>query len=87
MPKPSKKNTTTLMAMMAITTGVGLVEPTTPVRPRLVWVNAGTCRDRLAPSEVHSGHCQPTCAWIMQSVQIGRSQWAHSTEAARSGWR
>ena len=86
-PKSSKKNTTTLMAMMAMTIGVGLVEPTTPVRLRLVWVNAGTCRERLAPSEVHSGHCHPTWAWIMQSVQIGLSQWAHSTEAARSGWR
>ena len=86
-PKPSRKNTTTLMTMMAITTGVGLVEPTTPVRFRLVWVKAGTCRERFAPSEVHSGHCQPTGAWTMQSVQMGRSQWAHSTEAALSGWR
>ena len=85
-PKSSKKNTTTLMAMMAMTTGVGLVAPTTPVRPRLVRVNAGTCRERLAPSEVHWGHCQPTGAWTMQSVQMGRSQWAHSTEAGRSGW-
>ena len=86
-PKSSKKNTTTLIAMMPMTIGVGLVAPTTPVRFRLVRVNAGTWRERLAPSEVHSGHCQPTCAWIMQSVQIGRSQWAQSTEAARSGWR
>ena len=86
-PKPSRKNTTTLMAMMVSTIGVGLVEPTTPVRPRLVWVNAGTWRERLAPSEMHSGHCQPTGASTMQSVQMGRSQWAQSTDAARSGWR
>jgi hypothetical protein len=69
------------------TIGVGLVEPTTPVRPRLVWVKAGTWRDRLAPSEVHCGHCQPTGASIMQSVQIGRSQWAQRTDADFSGWR
>ena len=48
-PKPSKKNTTTLITMMAITTGVGLVAPTTPVRFRLVWVKAGTCLERFAP--------------------------------------
>ena len=41
-PKPSRKNTTTLMAMMTSTTGVGFVEPTTPVRFRLVCVKAGT---------------------------------------------
>ena len=75
------------MPMMARTTGVGLVEPTTPVRPRLVWVKAGTCRERLAPSDVHSGHCQPTGAAIMQSVQMGRLQWPQRTEAGRSGWR
>ena len=86
-PNPSRKNTTTLMAMMVRTMGVGLVEPTTPVRPGLVWVNAGTCRDFFAPSEIHVGHCQPTGAWTMHSVQIGRSQWAHRTEAGRSGWR
>ena len=61
-PNPSRKKTTTLMAMIVRTIGVGLVEPTTPVRPRLVRVKAGTCRERLAPSEVHSGHCHPTCA-------------------------
>ena len=41
-PKPSRKKTTTLTAMMTSTNGVGLVEPTTPVRLRLVWVKAGT---------------------------------------------
>ena len=75
------------MAMMTRTIGVGLVEPTAPVRPGLVWVNAGTWRERRAPSDVHSGHCQPTGAATMQSVQTGRSQWAQSTDAARSGWR
>ena len=86
-PKPSRKKTTTLTAMMTSTTGVGLVEPTTPVRLRLVCVKAGTWRERLAPSAVHSGHCQPTRASTMQSVQMGRSQWAHSTDAALPGWR
>jgi hypothetical protein len=57
--------------MMPMTIGVGLVEPTTPLRPLLVRVKAGTCRERFAPSLVHWGHCQPTGAWIMQSVQIG----------------
>ncbi len=87
MPNRSRKNTTTLTAMMASTMGVGLVEPTTPDRPGLVWVKAGTWRERFAPSEVHGGHCQPTGACTMQSVQIGRSQCAHRTEAARSGCR
>jgi hypothetical protein len=50
-------------------------------------VKAGTWRERLEPSLVQSGHCQPTGAWIMHSVQIGRLQWAQSTEAGRSGWR
>ena len=87
MPKRSSTNTTTLTAMMARTTGVGLVEPTTPLRPGLVWVNAGTWRERFAPSDVHGGHCHPTGACTMQSVQIGRSQCAQRTEAGRSGWR
>jgi len=47
------------------------VEPTTPLRPGLVWVNAGTWRERLAPSDVQGGHCHPTDACTMQSVQIG----------------
>jgi hypothetical protein len=73
--------------MIVSTKGVGLVEPTTPDRPGLVCVNAGTWRDFFAPVEVHSGHCQPTDAETMQSVQIGRSQRAHTTDAAFSGWR
>jgi hypothetical protein len=73
--------------MMASTSGVGFVEPTTPVRPGLVWVNAGTWRERFAPVFVHSGHCQPTAADTMQSVQMGRSQRAHVTGPALSGWR
>ena len=73
--------------MMASTIGVGLVEPTAPVRPGLLCVNAGTWRERFAPSDVQGGHCQPTGASTMQSVQIGRSQCAQTTEAARSGWR
>jgi hypothetical protein len=36
---------------------------------------------------VQSGHCQPTGAWTMHSVQMGRLQWAQRTEAGRSGWR
>ena len=87
MPKRSSKKTTTLTATMARTTGVGLVEPTTPVRFGLVWVKAGTWRDRLAPSPVQSGHCQPTGACTMHSVQMGRSQRAQRTAARRSGWR
>jgi hypothetical protein len=50
-------------------------------------VKAGTWRDVFAPVEVHSGHCQPTAADTMQSVQIGRSQRAHTTDAAFWGWR
>jgi hypothetical protein len=73
--------------MIVSTSGVGFVDPTTPVRPRLVWVKAGTWRDFFAPEEVHSGHCQPTGADTMQSVQIGRPQRAQTTEAAFCGWR
>ncbi|HWD54569.1 MAG TPA: hypothetical protein VG346_05570 [Acidimicrobiales bacterium] len=73
--------------MITSTSGVGLVDPTTPVLPVLVWLKAGTWRERFAPSEVHDGHCQPTCADTMQSVQMGRSHRAHSTDAAFSGWR
>ena len=51
----------------------------------LVWVKAGTWRERLAPSLVQAGHCQPTRASTMQSVQMGRSQWAHSTDAGSLG--
>ena len=40
----------------------------------------------LAPAETQLGHCHPTGAWCMQSVQMGLSQWPHTTEAARSGW-
>jgi hypothetical protein len=36
---------------------------------------------------VHSGHCQPTAADTMQSVQMGRSQRVHTTGPACSGWR
>jgi hypothetical protein len=36
---------------------------------------------------VHSGHCHPTAADTMQSVQMGRSHRAHTTEAPLSGWR
>ena len=76
------------MAMMASTTGVGLVEPTTPVRPGLVWVKAGTWRERLRPlGGALAGTASPPAPATMQSVQMGRSQCAHSTEAARSGWR
>jgi hypothetical protein len=73
--------------MIVSTSGVGFVEPTTPVRPRLVCVKAGTWRDVFAPAEVHSGHCHPTAAETMQSVQIGRSQRAQTTDAAFCGWR
>ena len=75
------------MPMIVRTSGVGLVEPTTPVRPRLVCVKAGTWRDFFTPAEVHSGHCQATAADTMQSVQIGRSQRVQTTDAAFSGWR
>jgi hypothetical protein len=50
-------------------------------------VNAGTWRDFFAPAEAHSGHCQPTDADTMQSVQIGRSQRVQTTDAAFCGWR
>jgi hypothetical protein len=73
--------------MIVSTNGVGFVEPTTPVRPRLVRVKAGTWRDFFAPAEVHSGHCQPTAADTMQSVQIGRSQRVQTTDAAFWEWR
>jgi hypothetical protein len=52
-----------------------------------VWVKAGTRRERRAPSAVQGGHCHPTGAAIMHSVQIGRSQCAQSTEAGFPGWR
>jgi hypothetical protein len=70
--------------MMARTIGVGLVDPTTPVRPGLWWVKAGTWRLRADPSDAQVGHCHPTGAESMQSVQIGRSQRPHTTEAGRS---
>jgi hypothetical protein len=69
---------------MTSTTGVGFVEPTTPERPGPVFVNAGTWRDRLAPARVQSGHCHPTDAATMQSVQIGLSHRVHCTAARRS---
>ena len=72
---------------MINTIGVGLVDPITPLRPGLVRVKAATWRERLEPSRVHSGHCQPTGAWIMHSVQMGRLQCPQSTEAGRSAWR
>ncbi|HXB38574.1 MAG TPA: hypothetical protein VNU75_12755 [Acidimicrobiales bacterium] len=50
-------------------------------------MKAGTWRDFFAPEEVHSGHCHPTDADTMQSVQIGRSQRVQTTDAAFSGWR
>ena len=81
LPKRSRTKTTTFTATMARTTGVGLVEPTTPVRFGPVWVKAGTWRDRRAPAAVQSGHCQPTGACTMHSVQIGRSQRAQRTAA------
>ena len=39
----------------------------------------------LAPSAMQAAHCQPTGAWRMQSVQMGRSQWAQAADASRSG--
>src|SRR6516225_11515501 len=87
LPKRSRKNTTTLAAMIASTSGVGLVEPTAPVRPGPVLVKAGTWRERFAPTAVQSGHCQPTGADTMHSVQMGRSHRPQRTLAARSGWR
>jgi len=48
-------------------------------------VKAGTWRERFSPSAVQSGHCQPTGADTMHSVQMCRSQRAQRTEAARSG--
>ena len=83
--RSKKRNTTTLMAMMASTIGVGLVEPTTPLRPRLVCVKAGTWRERFAPSLTQAGHCHPTGAGTMQSVQMGRRHRAHCTAELRSG--
>ncbi|HXZ62193.1 MAG TPA: hypothetical protein VEG62_05575, partial [Acidimicrobiales bacterium] len=64
--------------MIVSTIGVGLVDPTTPVRPRLACVNAGTWRERLAPCLTHAGHCHPTGAWTMHSVQMGRWQCAQT---------
>jgi hypothetical protein len=64
-----------------------LVDPTTPVLLLDVLVKAGTWRDFFAPSVVQDGHCHPTAADTMQSVQIGRLHRAHSTDAAFCGWR
>src|SRR5580658_3742849 len=87
LPKPLATKAMTLTATSAITTGVGLVAPTMPVRLRLALANGRITLVFLAPAEMHSGHCHPTGAWPMQSVQIGRSQWAQTTEAALPGCR
>ncbi len=87
LPNRSRKKTTTSIAMIVSTIGVGFVEPTTPLRPGTVRENAGTWRERLAPARVHSGHCHPTGASIMHSVQIGRSQRAQRTDEVRSACR
>ncbi len=68
-----------------MTTGVGLVEPTTPVRLGSDPANGRITRVRLAPAAMQSGHCHPTGAWCMHSVQMGLSQWAQAADAGRSG--
>src|ERR1700722_14855834 len=85
LPKPLATKAMTLRATRPITTGVGLVEPTIPGRLRLAPAKGRITFVRLAPAEMQSGHCHPTGACIMQSVQMGRSQWAQTTEATRSG--
>ena len=65
---------------------MGLVEPTIPVRLGSDPANGRITRVFLAPAAMQSGHCHPTGACCMQSVQMGLSQWAQTTEAARSGW-
>jgi hypothetical protein len=85
LPNPLATKTTTLMAMSVSTAGVGLVEPTMPVRLRLKVTRCVGAF--LAPWRTHSGHCHPTAAWIMQSVQMGLSQRAQITEARRPAWR
>ena len=39
------------------------------------------------PPRAHSGQRTPTAAWVMQEVQIGRSQFEHDRSVSRSGWR
>jgi len=83
LPNPLATKTTTQAAISPMTTGVGFVEPTIPVRfdaakGRMTFVF-------LAPSAMQAAHCQPTGAWRMQSVQMGRSQWAQAADASRSG--
>ncbi len=43
--------------------------------------------DALAAPFTHSGHWNPTEAWVMQLGQIGRSHRWHVTPARRSAWR
>ena len=86
LPKPLITKIATQTTTIPITTGVGLVEPTIPVRLGSDPANGRITRFFSAPAETQSGHCHPTCACCMQSVQMGLSQWAQTTEAARSEW-
>ncbi len=85
LPNPLATKQMTLTTISARTIGVGLVEPTAPVCVRSP--KGRMTRVCLAPAFTQSGHCQPTAACTMQSVQMGRSQWAQTTEAGRSSWR
>src|SRR5665213_2397964 len=86
LPNPLATNTTTQIATSAMTTGVGLVDPTAPVRVAEAPEKGRITLVFLAPAAMQSGDCQPTGACCMQSTQIGRSQWAQIDEAIRSGW-